>query len=601
MSWSSQRPIFNRLPAEYRNSAPADWFTVPWDELLISSKLQGDNFYTNFLNPVSAQAAVLDWLGQFCGFTGEYWESSWAESIKRTLIAESYTRIWPGKGSRDLLDWLIGDAFSLQAAIYIPNEFLADVSRAGDTLGAETGLIYYIRAPLQYARNSNEWLTLENLNRLYGPVYAKSRIVYDQFYADVSQAGDPVFDSPLFDDLAEDLTAPFTVPTGLVVTRQGSAYSTNLDPTSFEFSTDHTYYVEKSGDNANDGSQSSPFLTVRHALETLESSVHTSATILVGVGTYENDWINTRTSKDVVIKALDTTFPIFRIASFQTWTNVSGNVWSAQKGTSPPLTHAYDLARSNSAIVPTMVSSVAEVTATAGTQFLDPVDDTLYVHLLDGRQPDGNVKASFAIEAGGFGDDRSAIDGTNLQLYVENLIFEGGNLGFTINGTGQNATVVNCTFRYSGGDGFSTLPPDETVSTSGTLRLFNCTASYNLGNGFDLGSDISGLTVITEGCVAEGCRTAGMRFSNVTAIDVGGAYTNASADNLTLLNAATGWVVGAIAQNAGGRDLFVESGASGWFYGCNTIGSSATYGIEAESGATAVLQERNLIHTVLIN
>ena len=599
MTWSSGRPIFNRLPVPYQNSSPANWFTEPWDKVLIDTKLQGDDFYTNYLNPSTALESVLDWLAQFCGFTGEYWDSSWPVSIKRTLIQESYQRIWPQKGSRELLEWLIS-TFSLQAAVYIPGEFLAGVSRAGDTLGSDTGLVYYIRLPLLYPRTSTEWLTVENINQLYGPVYAKSRVMYELFYAGVSVAGDLVFSEPLFDALIEVLSPPFTLPTGLEVSREGFIYQTNLDPTSFEFSTDVTYYVEKSGDNANDGSQTSPFLTVRYAIETLESSVNTSGTILVGDGIYTNDWINTRTSKDIVVKASGIGETIFRISSFQTWTLETGNVWKAKKDTTPPLTHCYDLARSQANVMPAFVGSIAEVAATPGTQYLAP-DETLYVHLLDSRQPDGDVEPSFAIEAGGVGDDRSAIDGTNLQIYVEGCIFEGGNLGFTINGTGQDATVNSCIFRYSSGDGFSTLPPDETVSTTGILRLFNCTAQYNFGNGFDLQTDVAGLTVIHEGCSAVANGLNGKRLSNLTSIAVQSSYTGSTEDNTLIVAGASAWEVGITGLDAqAGSDFEVVSGSSVWFYGCNTIGSSATYGIEAASGATAVLQARNTIHSVLI-
>lgn len=601
MTWSTGRPIFNRLPVPYQNSEPTDWFTIPWDELLLEAKAEGDNFYTNYLDPDNARASVLDWLAQFCGFTGEYWDSSWSEDTKRLLIRESYSRIWPQKGSRDLLDWLL-QAFEIQAALFIPGEFLAGVNVAGDTLGAATGLEYYIRMALQYTRQSTTWNTAVNLNNLYGPVFAKSRLMYDMFYAGVSVAGDLVFSVPLFEDLAVVLSEPFTLPAGLEVLRVGFDYRTNLEPTNYEFVTDITYHVNgETGDDANDGSLATPFQTFRHALETLESSVNTSGTIEVASGVYRNDWINTRTSKNLVVKGSSVSRPIFRVDSFQTWTLESGNVWSANKDSGPALTHCFDLSRPSGSIMPVMLNSIAEVIATPGSQYL-AMDETLYVHLADGRAPDNDVKPSYAIEAGGVGDDRSAIDGANLTIYIENVIFEGGNLAFTVNGTAQDATLYNCIFRYSSGDGFAFLPPDETVDTSGIFRFFSCEASENLGSGFDFTGALSNCTSVLEDCITFGNRDDGLSLDTLTVISISGSYRNSSAFNVSTNASASLWTVGDIAQNSGaGADIKVFSGASAWLYGVNTQGSSATYGLEADTGATAVLQDLNSLHSVLIN
>lgn len=200
MSWSNGRPIYGRLPEEsqqYQGNDPSDWLTQPWDELLTDSRNLAQNFYTTHLNPATAAPANLDWLAQLSGYAGAYWDSQWPVSVKRTLIAEAFSRVWPGKGTRAVLEWVI-DLFSLQMRLYLVGDFLAGFNAAGDPLGTEEGFQYFLRVRLIYSRSGPEWALLERLNRLYSPVFVTSRICYDQFYAGFSVANDPVFTSGIF-------------------------------------------------------------------------------------------------------------------------------------------------------------------------------------------------------------------------------------------------------------------------------------------------------------------------------------------------------------------------------------------------------------------
>lgn len=199
MSWASNRPIYGRLPEEsqqYQGNDVADWLSLPWDELLTDSRDLAQNFYTTHLNPATAAAANLDWLAQLSGYTGAYWDSQWPVTVKRTLIAEAFSRVWPGKGSRAVLEWMIA-LFSLEMRVYILGDFLAGYNAAGDMLGSDSGFEYFLRVRLIYARNGTEWALLERLNRLYSPVYVTSQVCYQQFYAGFSVTGDPVFDTPI--------------------------------------------------------------------------------------------------------------------------------------------------------------------------------------------------------------------------------------------------------------------------------------------------------------------------------------------------------------------------------------------------------------------
>ncbi|MCC5636339.1 phage tail protein [Nostoc sp. CHAB 5844] len=202
-AWEQGRPIYKRLPIaeEKYQVAPddpeldpvADWLTVGVDENLMAVKAAITTFYADYLDPVTAKSQNLDWLGQLCGFTGEYWETAWSDEQKRSLITNAYTFIWECKGSRAVLEYLL-ETFSIQGKIYLLGEFLADRNVAGDALGGEP-LEYFLLLPLSYLRTSYQWRLASKFNRLYGPVYVKSVVCFSQFYCGFSVAGDPIFDS----------------------------------------------------------------------------------------------------------------------------------------------------------------------------------------------------------------------------------------------------------------------------------------------------------------------------------------------------------------------------------------------------------------------
>ncbi len=202
-AWEQGRPIYKRLPVaeeKYQVSLDdpeldpvADWLTLPIDEYLIAVREAVDNFYADYLDPATSASENLDWLGQLCGFTGEYWETSWTEAQKRSLIANAFTFIWESKGTRAVLEFLL-ETFAIAGKIYLLGEFLAGRNVAGDALGGEP-LEYFLLLPLSYLRTSYQWRLAVKFNRLYGPVYVKSTVCFSQFYCGFSCAGDPVFDT----------------------------------------------------------------------------------------------------------------------------------------------------------------------------------------------------------------------------------------------------------------------------------------------------------------------------------------------------------------------------------------------------------------------
>lgn len=197
------RPIYHRLPiAEGKYQVHeddtelepvADWLTAPLDANLIAVKLLLQNFYADYLDPITALEENLDWLAQVVGFTGEYWETSWTETQKRTLIKDSLSFIWQNKGTRVLLEYLL-EVFQINGKIYQLGQFLAGRNRAGSALGGDN-LEYYLLVPITYLRTSNEWRLAVKINRLYSPVFVDSKVCYGAFFCGFSCAGEPCFDS----------------------------------------------------------------------------------------------------------------------------------------------------------------------------------------------------------------------------------------------------------------------------------------------------------------------------------------------------------------------------------------------------------------------
>lgn len=195
-AWESGRPIYNRLPIEsgqYQGNVAVDAMTGWIDALLVAVKVSVINFERDFTDPVTARVDALDWLAQYHGFTGEYWEPQWSTAIKRQLITDGQTYIFPSRGLTELLEYFF-DLFGIDGRLYLVGSFLAGINVAGDPCGGDP-LYYYILLPLVngYMRTSYEWNLVVKLNRLYMPCAVRSLVCYQQFYAGFSVAGDPVF------------------------------------------------------------------------------------------------------------------------------------------------------------------------------------------------------------------------------------------------------------------------------------------------------------------------------------------------------------------------------------------------------------------------
>lgn len=172
----SQRPIFSRLPQAYQDNSIADWLTAFWDQLLVDVKAKYDDLPRQ-LNPLTCDIEYLDFLAPILGWTDEVWDKDWTVDSKRQLLANSYTLIWPEKGSQKVLSFIL-TALKIEHQIEITGSFRVGISDVGD----EIGLIpwdYTIYLPDYYRRQPQEVLT-RKINSLFGPVWCDSRILFEE-------------------------------------------------------------------------------------------------------------------------------------------------------------------------------------------------------------------------------------------------------------------------------------------------------------------------------------------------------------------------------------------------------------------------------------
>lgn len=176
-AWDTGRPILSRMPNIYIENEVTDYLTAYWDDLLIENKAKLDDLPRQ-LDPTLCDVNWLDYLAPLCGFTGEYWDASWPVSGKRQLLANSYTFIWPNKGSRLVLSFVL-NALGVNHRITTGQNWIIGKSQLGvDTLGSSPWE-YQIKLPTYYKLNGQEFKLATKINKLYGPLWCKSQILYD--------------------------------------------------------------------------------------------------------------------------------------------------------------------------------------------------------------------------------------------------------------------------------------------------------------------------------------------------------------------------------------------------------------------------------------
>lgn len=176
-AWDSGRPIFSRMPEIYKENYIADNLLIYWETLLISLKTKIDDLPRQ-LDPNTCDSNWLDFLAPICGFTGDYWDNNWSDDSKRLLLANSYNFIWANKGSRQVLSFVL-NSLNINHRIETGDNWIVGVSQLGiDKLG-NNAWDYQILLPKYYRLNGSEFILTDKINKLYGPLYCKSQIIYD--------------------------------------------------------------------------------------------------------------------------------------------------------------------------------------------------------------------------------------------------------------------------------------------------------------------------------------------------------------------------------------------------------------------------------------
>ncbi len=194
-AWNDRRPLFARLPQYgWKDNPIADAVTAPFDEIFVDLKETIERFDVDFIDPETCRVDALDWLAQLCGYTDEYWDSSWPDTVKRQLIVD-HQMIWGYKGTQWVLEYML-NLFELNARVRIRGAWRAGVSKPGDVIGGDL-LHYSIVVDGGYVRGGTEWRLIDRLRRLYAPVWCKAIadpnfLHFDRFRAGRSVAGDPI-------------------------------------------------------------------------------------------------------------------------------------------------------------------------------------------------------------------------------------------------------------------------------------------------------------------------------------------------------------------------------------------------------------------------
>lgn len=189
--WDKGRPTTLRLPRDgYQNNPDVVALLSQPDEFLTAKKLQLETLYEQ-LRGETAPEEWLDYVAWLMGWSSEYWDSRWSESVKRQLIVIANS-VWERLGQSGVISEILNihsiehDLWT-EVALQLPFSMPAVFSTPKGRL--------YIRLPIQYLRNGAEFREARRTRDNFVPCTILSGVVYDRFYLGISQLGDPMFSS----------------------------------------------------------------------------------------------------------------------------------------------------------------------------------------------------------------------------------------------------------------------------------------------------------------------------------------------------------------------------------------------------------------------
>lgn len=189
-AWSKERPIYFRLPQKgYQDNQVADVLTQYPDSKLSTSKELLEAWHLE-LDPDTAQSRSLDFLAYLVGLSGQYWDVSWSNPVKRDLIRVAHPVLWSKRGTQETIETIL-NIHQIKHDIWLDSNLRLSFKMPG-TFGSPR-CRFYVRLGKQYSRSGLQFREAQRTLRNFAPAVVKHKAVYKRFYLGLSKIGDPMF------------------------------------------------------------------------------------------------------------------------------------------------------------------------------------------------------------------------------------------------------------------------------------------------------------------------------------------------------------------------------------------------------------------------
>lgn len=359
--------------------------------------------------------------------------------------------------------------------------------------------------------------------------------------------------------------------------------------------TKKTYYIDPLGglDTNNGLSYDTAFKTLTKA-----GGMADVGTIMMKKGNYgsvEQGYYYRPNDKNIKFIAEDGTiwFQGFT-GAFRTWTDLGNGTFSATATISTlyGILDSFVTSKDYNNRYSQLTKQISQVDceANAGAYYYDDVNDILYIHTLDARQPNENILIKTLTP--GINMTQVQIT-TNRYYYFKNIIFIDG-VAFNSNSALKfNIFMENCEFKDN------TTTNGFAITGNCFTYCLNCIAERNYLDGFNYhGSGIYNSEAIEINCVGRfnGIGTGNNIDNGSTlhefckAIRINGIYHNNEGRNVHDINDSVSWNIGCFGfdsvalLDAAKEDFASWHNAKMWLYKCSAYGTSL---VNLEVEATA--------------
>jgi phage tail P2-like protein len=192
-AWADKRPIFLGLPEYgYQDNEPTDWLTSWVDEECVAAYEAVRNLYS-LSDPHLCPIEHLDTLAWLVGLSGDYWDVSWSEQVKRDMINNAKW-LFDNVGTLAAVEKVLqihGIPYRIwtSTSLYLPFTFPATFGKGE--------LRYLVQLPISIVRDGKVWKEAERTIKNYSPAIVLARAEYQGFILGFSRLGDSIFYSSL--------------------------------------------------------------------------------------------------------------------------------------------------------------------------------------------------------------------------------------------------------------------------------------------------------------------------------------------------------------------------------------------------------------------